>query len=108
MQISDLSNNPHFELVNQGENNQINDIFVSDLMSHVMGNASPGDLLVTVLNNINVIGVVSLLDLSGVVFTHNIKISEDIIKKANDLDIPIYKTKLSTKDTVVLLHEISL
>jgi len=106
MRINSITNYTEFQQIVSGDNNDITNLFVSDLMSHVMGNAEQGNLLITVLNNINVIGVVSLLELSGVVFTHNIKISEDIIAKAKELHITIYRTALTTKEATVLLNEI--
>lgn len=106
MKIRDLVTNSEIELINEGLiDNEINHIFASDLMSHVMGFAEESDILITVLNNINVLGVASLLDFSGVIFTHNVNINESIIKKAIELEIPILKTKLSTADTIILLNK---
>lgn len=107
MLISDILRDPDFTLINKSDiNTPINNIFACDLLSHAMGFAAENDLLITVLNNINVLGVASLLDFSGVVFSHNINVNEAIIKKANDLGIPLLKTTLSTADAVVRIHSI--
>lgn len=103
MRITDILKNDKFTLINNEVNldNQINKLFASDLMSHVMGFAETNDCLVTVLNNINVLGVASLLDFSGVIFAHNVKVNEHIIKKANELEIPLLHTELTTVEAVM-------
>ena len=107
MLVSDILNDPDFTLINQSDiNNKINKVFACDLLSHAMGFAAENDLLITVLNNVNVLGVASLLDFSGVVFSHNINVNEAIIKKANELDIPLLKTRLTTAEAVVRISEV--
>ena len=108
MNVKNLLESEHFELIsdNSGIENQVDGIFSCDLLSHVMGFASEKNILITVLNNINVLGVASLLDLSCVIFSHNIQVNEAIIKKTNELNIPLIRTKLSTSEIVIYLHEI--
>ena len=103
MTIKDILTNEHFTLINNPVNldNKINELFASDLMSHVMGFAEANDCLITVLNNINVMGVASLLDFSGVIFAHNVNVNEHIINKANELEIPLLKTELTTVQAVL-------
>ena len=67
---------------NKTISNDITGIFSCDLLSHVMGFANEGNILLTVLNNINVLGVASLMDLSCVIFTHNIEVNKSIVEKA--------------------------
>ena len=106
MNIKDLIQNENFNVINNGNTQiKINNIFVGDLLSHVMGYASNGDILVTVLNNINVLGVASLLDFSGVIFAHGVKVNDEVIKKADELEIPLITTALSSADTVIELHK---
>ena len=88
--------------------NNISGIFACDLLSHVMGFAKEGDILLTVLNNINVLGVASLLDLSCVIFTYGIGVGSNLIDKANELEIPLYRTKLPTADIVIALNKLGI
>jgi serine kinase of HPr protein (carbohydrate metabolism regulator) len=105
MHVRELLEHSNLTLLNNPDtlDNDIKGIFASDLLSHVMGQANEGDILVTVLTNINVLGVASLLDLSAVVFTHNAEVLKPIIDKANELGIPLLRTSLSTAKTVLLL-----
>lgn len=108
MRVKDLVNQPDYRMINSQGNldNEISGIFACDLLSHVMGHAEEGAVLITVLNNINVLGVASLLDLSCVIFTHDTVVNEDIINKANELDIPLLVTSNSTAETTILLHKL--
>lgn len=107
MNINDILQQSSFTLVNKVSTDQpIHGVFASDLLSHVMGNAHEGDVLVTVLSNINVLGVASLLDLSGVVLTHNATVEDAVINKATELGIPLIRTSYSTAEAVIALHKL--
>lgn len=108
MKVESIRNHKEFNLISNesGLINEIDGMFASDLLSHVMGNAKEKNVLITVLNNINVLGVASLLDLSCVIFSSNTKVNEAIIIKANELNIPLFSTKLTTVDTVLNLSNL--
>ena len=110
MKISKLLINDNFSLVNEPAslNKEIIGIISCDLLSHVMANAKEDNVLITILNNINVLGVASLIDLSCVIFSHNTKVKEELIIKANELDIAIIKTPLGTADTTILLSKLGI
>ena len=107
MKVKNLLESKHFQLIsdNSGVENEVSGIFSCDLLSHVMGFSSEKNILITVLNNINVLGVASLLDLSCVIFSHNTQVNKAIINKTNELDIPLIRTKLSTSETVITLYK---
>ncbi len=86
--------------------NNINGVCACDLLSHVMAHAKEGEVLITVLNNINVLGVASLLDLSCVIFSYGVTVDEMIVHKANELEIPLFSSELSTAEVVLKLKEI--
>lgn len=110
MRVNDILNDTNFELLSNesGIKLEIKSFFASDLLSHVMGNAGEGSALITVLNNINVLGVASLLDMSCVIFSHGVKVNDEIIKKSNELGIPLLRTKLTTVSTILILDKIGL
>jgi serine kinase of HPr protein (carbohydrate metabolism regulator) len=106
MLIKDLTKLNELRLLHIGdENNEVKGIFACDLLSHVMGHAKEQQILITVLNNINVLGVVNLLDLSGVIFTHDTEVNEAVINKAKDLNIPLFVTPLPTAEIVITLKQ---
>ena len=107
MKVKELTTLEDLRLINDGDlDNSVNGIFSCDLLSHVMGHAKENQILITVLNNINVIGVASLLDLSCVIFSHNTKVNEDALAKATELEIPLFVTRLSTAEVTVLLSKL--
>lgn len=110
MKVNELVKLEKFDLISNesGINNEINGMFASDLLSHVMGNASEGNILITVLNNINVLGVASLLDMSCVVFSSGTKVNQEIINKANELEIPLIRTSFPTVDVILALNKAGL
>jgi len=73
---------------------EITDIYTSDLLSWVMGHVkNQGTILLTVLNSINLIAVSTLLDLSAIIFSEGVTPTEDIINKAKEEGINLFKTK---------------
>jgi len=107
MNTKDLLANKNLTLINKDVDlsNEISGMIASDLLSHVMANADEGNVLITILNNLNVLGVASLRDLSAVIFPHNVKVNQVIIDKADELQIPLLSTHLSTTKTVIMLFE---
>ncbi len=107
MQVKDILQSKHLTLLNQqgNLNNTVKGIFACDLLSHVMGFAYEDNIFITVLNNINVLGVASLIDLGCVVFSHNIEVNKEIITKANELKMPLLSTKLTTAEITIELSK---
>ncbi len=70
--------------------------YVSDLLSDVMGNAREGDIWITIMKHLNVIAVASLASLSAVVFAKNIMPDKAIIAKANEEEICLISSSLSS------------
>ena len=108
MQVKDILQSEHLSLLNQQGNlkNTIKGIFACDLLSHVMGFAYENNVFITVLNNINVLGVASLIDLGCVIFSHDVEVNQDIIIKANELEIPLLSTKLTTAEITIELFKL--
>lgn len=108
MKVKDVLQSNNINLINDKCNldNSIEGIFACDLLSHVMGYASESNILITVLNNINVLGVASLLDLSCVIFSQGTEVNDEIIKKADELEIPLLSTPLTTAEITIELHNI--
>ena len=108
MKVKDILQLNQLRMINKNGslNNEISGIFTCDLLSHVMGHAKEGNAFITVLNNINVLGVASLLDLSCVIFTHGTEVNEDIIKKADELEIPLLMTEQTTYEITIDLYNL--
>lgn len=104
MKLINLINNDFVPLTkHDGSKTEVTSMFVGDLLSHVLGNANDGDILITVMSNINTLAVASLINLSAIIFPDNINVSEELIQKAEEEGIPMFSTTLSAKDTVIHL-----
>ncbi len=98
----------YFELVNKDYKNEITGVISSDLLSLVMGKATFGNVLVTIQSNVNSVAVATLLDLSCIIITYDYEVGEDVIARAEEEEITIFKTELSTVDAVLQLKELGI
>ncbi|RLC52291.1 MAG: hypothetical protein DRZ79_01415 [Candidatus Cloacimonadota bacterium] len=73
----------------------VNDGYVSDLLSDVMGNAKAGQVWITIMRHLNVIAVASLTNLSAIVFAKNMIPEPTVISKANEEGICLISSPLS-------------
>ncbi|MBA4377441.1 MAG: serine kinase [Gemmatimonas sp.] len=84
---------------------EISGVYISDMVSDVIANAKPGDLLVTVQIHNNVIAAANLVDIAGIVVTQSKLPSEDVRKMAEKAQIPIFSTDLSRWQVTTMLYE---
>jgi hypothetical protein len=77
----------------QGEQREITGCYIGDLLSWVMSRAQEGDAWLTVMGNINAIGVASLADCACIILTENAALDENARAKAEALGISIFTTE---------------
>ena len=88
--------------------NEIKDLYTSDLLSWVMGHVHNDKVcLLTILNTINAVAVATLLDMSAIIFCEGVNPTNDIIEKANEEGVAILSSPLSTIATAreIIKHE---
>lgn len=81
-------------------------IVASDLLSYVMANSSEDYGIVTVLSNINVLGVAVLIDSSCVIISSGIKVNAQITSKAEEEGIILITSNLTTYEICGRVYEI--
>lgn len=91
---------------NHGLENDISGGYSSDLLSDVMGNASAGDVWVTLQSHINVIAVASLNDLAAVILVSNHKPQQDALNKSNEEEIPLLGTDKSAFEISGIIYNL--
>ena len=84
----------------------ISGVYAGDLLSWVMGHADEGNILITIMSNINVLAVASLLDLSCVILSEGVKPDEEFINLAKEKQINIFSSTLDTYSVCTKLYEI--
>ena len=96
MQIADKMNWEKLALPNPNAN--VSGGYAGDLLSWVMSRAEEGQIWVTIMTNINILAVASLVGVSAIVVADGAEISSEIIDKAHELGINLFRSKLSTFD----------
>ena len=69
--------------------------YVGDLLSWVMGRATEGNAWITIMSNVNVIAVASLVDVSCVILAEGVKLDDGVEKTAEAKGINILSTEKS-------------
>lgn len=83
---------------------EIDGCYCGDLLSWVMSRAEAGNIWLTVMGNINSIGVAVLADISCIILTENASLDEDAKKRAEENGVVILTTD---KNSYTLAAEIS-
>lgn len=83
---------------------EIDGCYCGDLLSWVMSRAEPGNIWLTVMGNVNSIGVAVLADISCIILTENAALDEDARNRAEQQGVVILTTD---KNSYQLAGEIS-
>ncbi len=88
----------------EGLDREITGGYVSDLLSDVIGNASEGDVWVTLQTHKNVVAIASLKELACILLVSSLAPEQSTIEHSNDEKIPVLGTTLSTFEIAGLLY----
>jgi len=67
-----------------------NQVYIGDLLSFVMGHASESSLWLTIQGHLNIVAVAKIKDFSGVVICEGVKVSSEVIEKAEEEGISLF------------------
>ncbi len=87
------------------EDREIKGCFAGDLLSWVMGRAKPDSAWITIMTNINITAVASLVDLACIIIAEGASLGEDIIEKANEQNIIILSSDKPCYETAVAINK---
>lgn len=90
------------------ENNEVEGVFISDMLSDVMTSAQPGQLWLTVQTHTNIVSAANLVDLSAIVITQGKKVPENTVELANRYHVVILSTSMQTFELAAKLIGIGL
>ncbi len=96
------------QLNNVDLSNEIEGVYIGDLLSFVMANGKEGCLWLTVQKSINVIAVAELNDFAAIIFVQGSAPDEPTLNKANELGIPLFITKEDAYEMAKKLSEMGL
>lgn len=108
MTVGELMNKTGFEVISSGDTSkEIEGFYAGDLLSWVMANAKAGFGWLTIMTNLNVLAVASLIDLACVVICENAVLDEEFISTAREKEICILRTAKPVYETCLNLGSIS-
>ena len=85
---------------------EVNGGYVGDLLSWVMGRAQAGNAWLTIMSNQNVAAVALMAEVACVVLTEGVVPDETLRQRAEQQNINILGTKLSTFDAASVLKQL--
>lgn len=104
MTVEALLNNENFSpVVVENGNREIIGAYCGDLLSWVMGKAEEDNAFITIMTNVNVIAVASLINVSVVIVCENAELSDEFINAAKSKEVNIIKSSLPSFETCALL-----
>ena len=107
MKVSELVKDLNLKVFSgrEGLDHEITGGYVSDLLSDVMGNASEGEVWITLQTHRNVVAIASLKDLSCILLVSSLVPEQSTIEHSEQEGIPILGTALSTFEIAGLLYQ---
>ena len=87
---------------------EVNNGYVSDLLSDVLGNSEENDLWITLQIHPNIVAIASMKGLSGIVIINGREPEEETVEKAKDNGIPIMVSKMTAFELSGRLYALGL
>lgn len=81
-------------------------VYVSDLLSDVLGNAKPNQIWITLQTHKNIVAIAQLKQLSAVILVKGLEPNENTVKKAEEEIIILLGSEKETFDLVGELTEL--
>lgn len=85
---------------------EIKGCYCGDLLSWVMSRAQEKDVWLTVMGNINSIGVAVLADVACIVLTENAALDADALERAKQNGVIIFQTDKNTYQTAAAVSKL--
>lgn len=105
--VNAILNNENFTsvVISDGDR-EINGAYCGDLLSWVMGKADEDNAFVTIMTNVNVLAVASLINMSVVIVCENAELSDEFISAAREKEINVIKSSMPSYETCVALSKL--
>jgi predicted transcriptional regulator len=86
--------------------NEVKGCYCGDLLSWVMSRAKSGDAWLTVMGNVNSIGVAVLADIACIILVENAPLDSDALKKAKENGIAVLQSSGPAYDIAVSISKL--
>jgi predicted transcriptional regulator len=108
MKLSSIVENLSLEVKTGKDNlqNNVTGVYISDLLSDVMGNSKEGNIWITLQTHLNIVAVAGLKNLAGIIIINNRQMQEDVLQKAESEKITIMSTPLPAFEVAGKLYQL--
>ncbi len=104
MKISNIIASGKFSAVSvSDEEREISGIYIGDLLSWVMGRAQADNAWITIMSNINIVAVASLVDVACIILAEGVELEASVIETAKSKGINILATALPAYEAAMEL-----
>lgn len=106
MTVKELAERIGLTFVTDGssESKEVKGCYIGDLLSWVMGRAEGMSAWITIMNNVNIVAVATLADVSCIILAEGVTVSDEVKEKAKTQNVAILS---SEKTAYELAAEIS-
>lgn len=105
MTVSLLAEKCGFDIVTLPDDREVCGGYAGDLLSWVMGRAKENCAWITIMSNVNIVAVASLVDVSCIILSEGVKLEESVMETAQSKGVNILSTSLPSYEAAVLISE---
>ncbi|MDO4742522.1 MAG: DRTGG domain-containing protein [bacterium] len=84
----------------------IEGVYIGDLLSWVMGRASAGNAWITIMSNINIVAVATLVGVSCIILAEGVTLDDEVIKVALSKGVNILASDNDAYELSVMLSKV--
>lgn len=107
MTVKNLIDALQLTVLTEGDlSTEVTGCYCGDLLSWVMSRAEAGDAWLTVMGNVNSVGVAVLADTACIVLTENAALDADAEKRAKENNVTILTTEKNAYHTAIGIYEL--
>ena len=104
MTVKEIAQAAEFKILSMpNPDREVKGVYIGDLLSWVMGRAGESNAWITIMSNINVVAVASLSDVSCVILSEGVELTEDVLTAAKEKGINILSSSKPSYETAVAL-----
>ena len=106
MKISELAKKLDLTPVSvPDEEREANGVYIGDLLSWVMGRAQCDNVWITIMSNVNIVAVASLVDVSCIVLAEGVALDSTVVQTAQQKGVNIYSTDKTAYEVATMLSQ---
>lgn len=95
MTVAGLAENMGLEVISLPDpDREVTSAYAGDLLSWVMGRAEDGCVWATIMTNVNIVAVATLVDMAVAVVCEGCEIPEDVVSAAREKQINLLRSPL--------------